>query len=189
MSVLSDAAAVLTALAGFPVVKAHQKKAGAPRPIAGAGLYGTVQIPTSAPTSATPISRFQQGDPPATFGDKTLTQLRLGTLVLDVYGDGAQEAAQGLQLSIRRRSARLEAGAASNPLVITPFGDVASVPILRDTAWEEHAQVEFQIQWIQTDAEAMERIETVNVTQEIKDAEGNEIETLVITVQHTDTPP
>lgn len=191
MSVLVDVAGVLSTVAGFPVVKAHQKQAGAPRAASAASLYGTVQFLNSAPTSATPISSYAADAPPGSIGDKTLSHVRLGTLIVDVYGDGAFEALEDLQLAVRRRSSRLAAWKkdAARPLVMTPTGIVQSLPVLRNTSWNEHAQAEFQIQWVQSNVEAMERIETVEVTAEIDDVEGNEIETLVITVGYTDTPP
>lgn len=191
MSVLADVAGVLSTAAGFPVVKAHQKRAGAPRAAAASSLYGTVQFLNSAPTSATPISSYAAAAAPGSIGDKTLSHVRLGTLVVDVYGDGAFEALEDLQLAVRRRSVRLAAWQedVQRPLVLTPTGIVQSLPVLRNTSWNEHSQAEFQIQWVQSNVEAMERIETVEVTAKIEDAEGSEIETLIITVEHTDTPP
>ena len=191
MSVLVDVAGVLSAAAGFPIVKANQKQAGAPRAAAAAALYGTVQFLSSAATSATPISSFAAAAPPLSVGDKTLSQVRLGTLIVDVYGDGAFEALEALQLAVRRRSVRLAAWQedAQRPMVLTPTGVVQSLPVLRSTSWDEHAQAEFQLQWVQTDVEAMERIETVEVTVEVDDAGGTPLETLVITVDYTDTPP
>jgi hypothetical protein len=179
MSVTTDAASLLTVLAGFPIIKRHPRDLGAPRP---PRPYGTVEIQTSIAQSATPHAEMV-GDS----GQKSLTQVRVGTMFVDIYDDDAQELAEALQLSVRRRSFRLAATALG--ILITPIADVPRVPILRDTTWDEHATVQYQIQWLQRDIEAMERIETVETTLEIKAADETTLETLVITVEHTDTPP
>ncbi|MEE9481214.1 MAG: hypothetical protein V3V34_11825 [Kiloniellales bacterium] len=157
MSITTDAAIVLSALAGFPVIKRQPQSAGAPRP---PRPYGTIEIQNSIAQSATPYAAMIKDS-----GEKSLTQVRVGTLFLDVYGDDAQELAEALSLSIRRRSARQAAGPFG--ILITPIADVPRVPILRDTTWDEVAQVQYQIQWLQRDVEAMERIETVELAVEV----------------------
>lgn len=158
MSVTTDAAIVLSALAGFPIIKRQPQRASAPRP---SRPYGTIEIQTSRAQSATPYAAMIKDS-----GEKSLTQVRVGTLLLDIYADDAQELAEALSLSIRRRSLRSAATALG--ILITPIADVPRVPVLRDTTWDEVAQIQCQIQWLQRDVEAMDRIETVEATIEVK---------------------
>lgn len=161
-------AVVETALgAGVPVINAHQPEAGAPRPLP--KPYATVQITNSQALSSTPYKALNDtGSGSPTVFERTISHSREATGVVDYFGTGAVGALEALQLKLSRGD--VQATARVNGVRLARLGPVLRVPDLRNTSWDEHAQVDFRVRHVLTDIQDIAAIEAVKLMLEISPA-------------------
>jgi hypothetical protein len=155
---------------GVETILSHQVIAGAARP---AGVYATVRMVDAPRAGAAPHRTMVKGS-----GVKTVSNLRLGTARVDVYGPGAFDLADSLD----EKLARLDVSglARSLGLNLQPLGPTLEAPRLRDTTHEEHAQAEIRVQYVATDEEFREVIETVDLDVDVKTDESTVLETIEV---------
>jgi hypothetical protein len=167
----TDLAECIGLALGVPTILSHQVIAGAPRP---ADVYATVRMLNAPRAGAAPHRTMVKGS-----GVKTISNLRLGAALVDVYGPGAFDLADSLQ----EKLARLDVSslARSKSLNLQPLGPTLEAPQLRDTTHEEHAQAEIRVQYVGIDEEAREVIDTVEVGIDVKTDESTVLETIEVT--------
>ncbi len=171
MSRTTDLASCIELALGVPAILSHQVIAGAPRP---ADVYATVRILNAPRAGAAPHREMIKGS-----GVKTTSNLRLGTALVDVYGPGAFDLAD----SLAEKLARLDVSglARSKALNLQPLGPTLEAPQLRDTTHEEHAQAEIRVQYVSSDGEAREVIDTVEAGIDVKTDDATVLETVTVT--------
>ena len=171
MSRTTDLASCIELALGVPAVLSHQVIAGAPRP---ADVYATVRMLSAPRAGAAPHRETVKGS-----GVKTISNLRLGVALVDVYGPGAFDLAD----SLAEKLARLDVSglARTKNLNLQPLGPTLEAPQLRDTTHEEHAQAEIRVQYVSSDEEAREVIDTIEVGIDVKTDDATVLETVTVT--------
>ena len=171
MTIAVDVAACVELALGIPAILSHQIEAGAPRP---AATYATVLPVSATPASASPHRVMVAGS-----GEKTLSELQIRTIQVDVYGPGAE----ALAVSLSRRLQRLDVQelAFARGINVQGQGEPIFAPVLRDTEHEGHAQAEIQAQRREADTEPRELIETIQVDVDVEATDETPLETVSAT--------
>jgi hypothetical protein len=166
MSVQSTLRDFVADVTGLTVLDAQPRSATAPRPPL---PYATVLIVQSEPVSSTPFERTSDTPDPVET-EKVIQRrswLRKGTARVDIFGSRAVpivssvDLVEQLQLSIRRQSVRdiLAAGG----LTLRWLGSMTDIPTLRNVAWEDHSQADFEFRAVQIDESPVPWIETIEI--------------------------
>lgn len=172
MSLSQDVCKCVELALGIKTVLSFQPVAGAPRP---AATYATARMVSSVSAGAAPHRVAVKGA-----GAVTVSELRVGTAQVDVWGPGAADIAETLALKIRRLD--VQELAFSLNVNLQQSGPALEAPELRDTIHEEHAQAELQVQRCLSDTQPVEVIETIEANIEAKDVDETVLETIQVTV-------
>lgn len=151
-------AAVVRLVTGLETILAHQAVASGPRPIP--LPYATVDHRQTFRGSATPGKRMTD----TASGDKFELERALlheSVIRISVLGPDATAIANGLRLGVHRQDAK-DLQRTEGIKISHTIGPILDIVTLRDTAHEEHVQVDFLVRSTLADIEPLEDIQTVD---------------------------
>ncbi len=158
------------------VIRADDPESAAPRPNADGSTdaYASIKVDRSAPTSSTAYEELVEGDPAGTY-DRHLSQVRDGTLLIELYGPGAEDYAFALDLS-RDDPNMITLINSYGDISLGAVSDTADDPILRSAEREPNASLSVNVQW--THAKVLDDqpvVEDIDSTAKVTDVDGTEL--------------
>jgi hypothetical protein len=161
--------AVANVPSGMPVIYYYPN---APRP--------TVDYVTLYITSVTQIGRDYTSDPSNDAGIANMSGDREFTLQVQAYGDDPLTVLENLRTSLQKESV-LDSLRATGISYVNwfPIQDITS---LIDSRFEQRGTMDLLFRMAQTYTDTIGVIDTVQVTETVKDQEGNDVEHITLTI-------
>jgi hypothetical protein len=115
---------------------------------------------------ASPIEVTTNTDAGAGLVEQHRTELRTGSLAVDIYGPGATDYVRALRFSITH-AATLALLLAAGDYAIRKAGVVLPDPLMRSVTREPHASCVFEVAWTETVIVDVEHADTTEITTSI----------------------